>query len=261
MKKIFLLSMFFLMLSGCSNPYSKFYKDYSGGINVLEDSRFITSSSKPKLIEGTNVQQDENNMLENGYLLIGISSFNAAEINQRQAIEQAKKIHADTVIVYSRYTETLSGSMPITSPDTQTSYYSGNIYGSGGGLASFSGTSTSFGTQTTYVPYHIRRYEYLATFWCKAKPGRLGIHFNDVPSEIRHNLGSNKGVYIVAVVKNSSAFQADLIQGDVIKKFNNIEIIDKIQFSKLVSECKESDVQLEIFREGKIFIKEVKLSD
>jgi len=250
-------------LSGCSNPYTQFYADYTGGINVLnlKGSNSTLSTSKPRFIKGSDVEQDGQNMLENGYILLGVSNFNAAEINQRKAIEQAKKIHADTVIVYYQYTNTLSGSMPITSPATQTTYHSGSIYGSSGGFASFSGNSTTYGTQTTYLPYHIRRYDYLATYWLKAKSPRLGIHFNDLTPELRGKIESNKGIYVIVVVKNSPAFNADLLTGDIIKKFNDVEIIDKNHFTKLLSEYKESNVQLEIFREGKTLIKDIILSD
>ncbi len=264
MKKVMLLSTLLFVISGCSNPFTKYYTDLSGGVNVLKEQplyNFIISKDKPRLLEGSNLEQDAYNMLENGYGNLGFSNFNAGEIDQKQAIEQAKKIHADTVIVYRQYTDTLSGSMPLTLPDTQTSYHSGSIYGSGGGFATFSGTSTTYGTQTTYVPYHVRRYDYLATYWIKFKPSRLGIHFDDLTPELRDKIESNKGIYVVAVVKNSPAFNADLLRNDIIRKFNDIDVNDVAHFSKLLSEYIESNIRLEIIRNGKFIIKNILLVD
>ncbi len=123
-----------MFFAGCANPYSKFYNDYSGGINVAENPDVIIPVGKPKLIQGSNVEADSLRMLENGYLLLGASNFNAGAINQNTAIDHARKVYADTVVVYSQYTNTASGSVPLTVPNTQTSYYSGSIYGSGGGM-------------------------------------------------------------------------------------------------------------------------------
>jgi len=248
------------VFSGCINPYGQFYTDYTGGVNVLENPNIIAPTDKPKLIQGSNIENDETRMLEDGYSLIGVSSFNAANVNQNSATEQAKKVHADTVIVYSQYTETVSGSMPLTVPNTQTTYHSGNIYGSGGGFANYSGTSTTYGTQTTYVPYNIRRYDYLATYWVKHNLPRLGIYFEDLTDELRKKVESNKGVYIIAVMKDSPAFNADLLKDDIIRKLNNTEIIDKKHFANLIAENKGQRIELEIFRNEKTIIKQIQLN-
>ena len=258
-KMLFLLPLLFIF-SGCANPYSNFYTDRTGGVDILENSNIIVPTDKPNLIQGSNIENDGMRMLENGYLLLGVSSFNAGTTNQNLAIQHAKKVHADTVIVYSQYTNTLSGSMPLTVPNTQTSYHSGGIYGSGGGFANYSGSSTTYGTSTTYMPYHVRRYDYYATFWIKAKPASLGIHLDNLTNELRRKVESNKGVYIVAVVKDSPAFNADLLNGDIIRKFNNIEVANASHFTNLIAENKGQQIELEIFRNGKTILKQIQLN-
>lgn len=251
------------LCGGCANPYSQFYQDFTGGKNILEDPQVIISTDEPKLRKGTDPKDDEKNMLEDGYCLIGHSCFNAGSVRQDTAVEQAKKVHADTVIVYSKYIHTLSGSMPLTMPDTQTSttYHSGSIYGSGGGFANYSGTSytTTYGTSTTYIPYHIAKYDYLATYWVKMKPPRLGILFDDLTDELRKKVESNKGVYIFAVVKGSPAFNNDLLSGDVIRRVNGIEVIDKWHLRNWLNETHPSVIELEIFRNGENISKKVQL--
>lgn len=259
--KIFVFSAlpFIVFIAGCANPYSKFYNDRTGGINIAESSDLIMPIGKPKLIQGSNVEVDGLQMLENGYWLLGESSFNAGPINQNSAIAHAKKVHADTVIVYSRYTNTVSGSMPLTLPNSQTSYHSGSIYGSGGGYANYSGSSTTYGTSTTYMPYHVNRSDYYATFWIETKPMSLGIHLNNLTDELRRKVESNKGVYIVAVVKNSPAFNADLLNGDIIRKFNNIEVANASHFTNLMADNKKQQIELKIFRNGKTIVKQIQL--
>jgi hypothetical protein len=253
-----------LILGGCSNPYAQFYKDLTGGKDITQEPRIILSTSEPELIQGTNADADIKKMLENSYILIGFSSFNAANVSQQSAVEQAKQVHAETVIVYNRYTHTLQGVMPITTPDTQTysAYNSGTIYGSGGGFANYSGSTygTSYGTKTTYMPYAIARYDYSASFWVKMRP-KLGIHFDDLTDELRKKIGSNKGVCIKVVVKNSPAFAADLLPDDVIRRINNIEIIDKEHLYRMLETEKGNEIELQIYRNNQTMTKRIRLQD
>lgn len=263
MKKRLLTLIIFIVvfiIQGCSNPYSKFYTDYIDGINVLEDDRFIISTDEPKLIAGSDIEEDIYSMLENGYYLLGISSFNSADTNHNQAIQHAKKVHADIVIVYKEYTNTVSKSLPMISPDTQTTYQSGSIYNPNIGLTSFSGSSTSYRTKTTYVPHNINMYNYYAYFWLKGKPPRLGILPTNLTPELRQVFGSNKGAYVMAVIKNSPAFIADILPHDIIRKINDTEVIDAVHFANLMDEYNEPNVKLEIFREGEIINKEITLA-
>jgi hypothetical protein len=263
MKKVLFYLPLIITFSGC-NPYSKFYTDFTGGVTVLEDSRFIISTSEPKLVRGSDVEKDCKRMFENGYACLGASSFNAGTVNQNSAIEHAKKIHADTAIMYSRYSHTESGYVPMSVPDTQTStgFHSGSVYGPGGGYAHYSGSSysTTYGTRTTYIPYSVNRYDYYATFWCKVKPLPLGVLVEDLTDELRKEIASNKGVYIRIVVKDSPAFHNDLLSGDVIRRLNKVEIIDRTHFQELMAEAKGKEIELEIFRQGKTILKQIKLN-
>jgi hypothetical protein len=251
-------------LGGCINPYAQFYIDQTGGKDITQEPSIITSTGEPKLIQGVDVDADTKRMLENSYSLIGFSSFNAASVNQQSAVAQAKRVHAETVIVYSHYTNTLQGVMPITTPDTQTynTYNSGTIYGSGGGYANYSGSSygTSYGTKTTYMPYAIARYDYFASFWVKIRPA-LGIYFDDLTDELRKRMESNKGAYITIVVKNSPAFVNDLLPGDVIRRVNNTEIIDKEHLRNVIGNEKGNEIEIQIDRNGQTVTKHIRLQN
>jgi membrane-associated protease RseP (regulator of RpoE activity) len=134
-------------------------------------------------------------------------------------------------------------------------YNSGTIYGSGGGFASYSGTSYT----TSYVPYSVARYDYLATYWVKMKPPRLGIYCKDLTDELRQKLGSNKGVYIAFVVKDSPAFNSDLLVGDVIRRVNDTEVISEKQLANWLDEKHPSEIEFAIYRNGENINKKVQV--
>ena len=95
-------------------------------------------------------------MFENGYALIGYSDFYGRKIDDSQAIEQGKKVKASIVIVYSKFKDTISGATPLILPDTKTSTtnVTASAFGSGGYATGYgSGTTTTYGTQTMYMPY------------------------------------------------------------------------------------------------------------
>ena len=131
--KIILIIVATLLLSGCATPFAQFYYDQTGGVDVTKISTVILSTDNPKLFRGNNPDVDNQQMLEDGYGLLGYSSFNAGNVSEDGAINQAKDIHASVVVLYSKYTNTLSGSLPLTLPDnkTSTTYGSGNVYSSG----------------------------------------------------------------------------------------------------------------------------------
>jgi hypothetical protein len=253
MTRLRLLLPLFLVLSGC-NPYSQFYNDQTGGKNVLDNPKVVIPTNEPKLRRGSNFDDDSKEMCENGYLLIGLSAFNGGKnVSENGALEQAKIIHADTAVVYSHYTHTESGIMPVTTP----TYNSGTIYGSRGGTASYSGTSYT----TNYVPYNVAKFDYLATYWVKMKPSRLGIYIYDLTDEFRKKVGSNKGIYIGIIVKDSPAFNSDLLVGDIIRRVNGIEVIDEKQFHNWYNETHPSEIEFEIFRNGETISKKVILRE
>jgi hypothetical protein len=202
-------------------------------------------------------------MLEDGYNLVGISLFNGGKnVNVNAALEQATKVHASVVLVYSKYTHTLSGSIPLTLPDTQTSTttLSGNVMDPGGSV-SYSGSaySTTYGTKTTYIPYSVQRFDYFAAYWIKLKPPVFGVYVQELSAELRQKIGSNKGVVVIAVVKGSPAFYADILRGDILKQIGNHEIFDPKIFVEVSSRYAGKKVEVKCLRDGKEFTKEILL--
>ena len=201
-------------------------------------------------------------MLESGYSLIGISSFNASEANERGAIVQAQKVHATVVLTYSKHTGTTSGVMPLTLPDTRvsTTNMMGTAYGSSGGYANYSGmaTTTTYGTKTTYIPYTVNRSDYFASYWIKNKPPIFGVHIKAMSQNEVQQIGSNKGLVVNAVVKGSPAFDVDIIKGDVISKIGDFYVYDGETYQRAVRSYQGSETSVVLFRNGQELSKLVK---
>jgi len=244
-----------LLLVACANPYAQFYTDQLGGRSIDEFPIIERHMGEPRIYSTTDQEHDGRALLENGYLLIGYSSFNAGAVDSKQAVRQAKKVGAAIVLVQSQYTNTVTGTIPYTVQNpsqTVTTYHSGSVYGSGG-YGGYSGTSTTTvpgGYTTHQIPYSVNRYEYGATFWAKSKPLSLGVQVNDLTDEMRREIGSNRGVVVNVVVKGSPAFNADIIRGDIITRINDETIADAQIFGATVSRYAGQDVVLHTYRDG-----------
>jgi membrane-associated protease RseP (regulator of RpoE activity) len=261
MKIINLLLIFsILVLSSCQKPYSQYYHDISHGADI---SKYIEVTTEPKLFTGNDVKTDVIQMIENNYVLLGYSSFYGRKFNENQAIDQAKKVKASMVIVYTKYRDTISGYAPLILPDIKTSLtnVTASAYGSSGYATGYgTGTTTSYGTQTMYIPYNIDRFDQGATYWAKRnKLPILGAFPNDLSPDLKRSIGSNKGILVIAVIKQSPAYQADIINGDILKKINNNDI-DMSNYQSILRENAGKKVTISIIRNGKEITKEILLN-
>jgi len=219
-----------LALSGCANMYEKYYKDRTGGGDLTRSSRVILSSDMPEQLSGRNGREAEDNlrMVEDGFRLIGMSSFTgpqAGAAHPGNAVTQAGKVHASAVMIYPPK-------------------YAGTAGGIHGALAG---------------PYPT--YEFLATYWTKLKPPIFGIYVDPLSAEPMENTRSNKGVIVQAVVRNSPAFRAGILRGDVLTHIGEKEIADRQGLSNALDQYVGKTVIVKYVRAGKEFTKEVAFND
>ncbi len=218
MKKYWLLLLGILLL-GCARPYEEFYQD-NAHLEGL-DKYMEALTTEPQLMRGNDKIPDGFKMIANGYLLVGESAFMGKKFNENQAVEQAKKVNASLVLVYSKYVDTLSGLAPLTLPDVQTSttYFTGNVVGASGFARVYgSEQTTNYGSRTIYMPYNIDRYEQYATYWAKRKsPPIFGAWCVDV--EMPPELRGHKFLKVFAVVKGSPADHAGIMADDMLEDF------------------------------------------
>lgn len=228
-----------LAMPGCASPFSEFYHDNTGGQDVTKLPSFETSNAEPILTRGDSPDSDIEKMVEDGYGMIGYSSFDIGKaiVNEKEALLVARKIHASVVLVNSHYARTVTGTIPIpiTSKDGSSVYY-------------------------LYIPYKIDRFNYFASYWVKMRPPGFGAYVKDLTQEQRARISGGKGVYVNIVFKNSPAFNADIIKGDIILSIASADIYDAKAFVEAVDQNAGEEVEVALSRDGKEIVKKVKLN-
>ena len=180
MKNLLICLVLSLALVGCAtNPYKMFYTD-SMKIDVLKNPTVIIPSKDPELYGGDDFGKDAMKMEENNYDLIGYSSFCGPLPPDSLAIAKGRELHAAVVVIDSMFMNSQSGAMPLTLPNVQTSNTQGMIGSTPGSFQ-----TTTYGTQTTYMPFIIDRYDTIASFWIKGQPPILGIIYSDLTPEAK----------------------------------------------------------------------------
>jgi len=143
-----------LFLLHCANAYQQFYTDLLKGQPISSFKYLVPNDGQPQIYRGSEPESDAIAMLENGYVLVGYSSFNGPINAQNDAASQARTVHAAVALVYGKFSHTVTGSIPYTvyTPgQIVTTNSNGTIYDPSG-VATYTGTSSTYlpGTSTTY---------------------------------------------------------------------------------------------------------------
>ena len=252
MKFFYVFLIITILLSGCmyKNPYEQFYKPNR---TFIEVDKNVNSTPEIEHISFGDIKARRLYYLTRHYHLIGESNFNVGNIGGEdlEAIEFAKKIGASVVLIAKEYTNTESGNIALTTPTENITYHSGNIGGTG-----YYGSSKSYGTKTTNIPYSDRRYNYNATFFGKfVKPVSWGLIFDDTDELTKSEIGRNDGVVVIATLQNSPFYKANIVHGDLITRANKDNFLNADKFEKILD---ESDiVEIELLRNGRKYSKTV----
>lgn len=243
------------ILCGCTNAYQQSYIGRYTDTQLATNPYLVLNTGEPEITPTVyaDIKGQAQILQKKGYVYIGQSSFNGLDANASDLRDFAKKLGAFKVLMASQYSHTESGIIPVTTPETTTSYHSGTIDDS-----EYHGVSTRYGMTTTYMPFINTKNDYCAVFFGKRKPGRLGIEFAIPTEEQKQDLGSNQGIAITLVVEDTAAYRSDLMVGDII-----LEIFDKKIYSiteadeLLQSSYGKKDVPFTIYRKGQTFTKRI----
>lgn len=225
LKKLTLALFFATSLAACTNNYEKFFDAGYAEVNYAQKPN---SSDEVNVLYREVGENTYREMLESGFWYKGHSGWTGPAQDVSYAKTHAVNIGASHVLITNKLLNTETKNIPLTLPDTKTTYHGGNYggstYGSYGGYTysgsnsgSYSGTSTTYGTKTTYIPVTTNTYETHAYFFVKVDPSqyKFGANFLEVSSDMSSQIGMNGGVQLI-VVRNTPAYYADFISGDVI---------------------------------------------
>ena len=198
-----LFVIFILLLQSCAtvvvNPYADWYEKnsmYDADLPPTEDVELIR-------VNFENAESARNELLTQGYQMIGGSSFNWDLKDTQFAIDHAKSIGAEKVLVYSKFTETNS--------------YTSSVVTYGFGVAPITSSQRRFDQDAIYFAREIKKVKY-------------GYYFRPLTVEEKEANEINYGLKVFVVVNNLPFFNAGIIPGDIILEKNGKKIITSDDF-------------------------------
>lgn len=254
------LGIFLLFAAGCANPFTKHYRStidqWPRAKSLLAEGP--ADPTGPRLVTTKDMKADSLSMLENGYFMIGVSTFRSPPVDERMSLQQARQVGADAVLVKQEFVSTVTQSVPITEwiPDrsittTERSTFRDSPAADPKTIEREITQTLQGEAQTTYVPQSTDYYEYSTTFWKKTKPLKFGVLVRPLNEESKKKLQTNKGVSVRVVVKRSPAFDADILRGDIITHFNGEPVVDPEDFFDKIDSCAGQKVTVKVVRDKK----------
>jgi membrane-associated protease RseP (regulator of RpoE activity) len=248
--------MMVLLMAGCaSNGYAKFYTAKPNAQEIMASPLRDKAPAEPRVLTVTqqNSKATFEDLRRHGYIIFGESAFYgpASKTTNDQAVEQAQKLGAALVTIGISYHDTLSGTNSFTlpgAPVTSTVNTVGNV---GGTYYNANSTVTTPGAPQMYsIPYSVSRNDFWAGYWIHQNVNsyKFGGQLADLPSEVRAKLHRNTGVYVPIVIVGTPAFLANILDGDVITKINDLDVTDQASFRMQLEQFSGQPVAFEVIR-------------
>nr|WP_299855799.1 hypothetical protein [Sphingomonas bacterium] len=202
-----------------ANNWEKFFDRYT--------SDYLPATSAPEQIDlGDDNMAISDEMFRKGYAVIGVSSFETASgSSTKDAVKVGVKLKARYIALRLNVVGRQNMSIPILSGTTTNSSTSGNVSLSGpNGRTSgtYSGNTTSYGTQTTYMPISFNRYEKVAIYYGLAPKVGAGVLFRYFTKAEIVTAETQHGFAVRATREGSPADLANLLPGDLIVTINDL---------------------------------------
>lgn len=250
------------LLSGCAglNPYVKNYVQVNDRETLPVEQSLPVS---PLLKQGVDPLSDLEDMLADGYDLLGYSAFSADLSSSDKAIQQASLVGADVVVYYPPvFQRTATTVIPFQLPTTTTSYSNAtatayNSYGASA-TAYASGVTKTYGQQWTAIPIQRDTYFQSASYYVKTKR-LVGLIFRSpTPQEVAA-LGTQRLAVVTTVVRGSGAYRADILPGDIIVRADGLTV-DQIPDAEAFARARLGrTLTLDIVRAGRLIKKDLEI--
>ncbi len=209
------------------NLFAKNYKEQNNG-----NLKSMQANPDTKMYVSNHYDEDNISMLEDGYDMIGSSGFEAGSIKPDMALEHARSIKADVVLVYSKYASKKS-SLSKLELIKEAAKTTGEI------------DPESLNSQDD------EQYKYYASYWAKLPMPLLGLHVIKLSRKDKDTDKSieEDGLKVLAVIKQSPAFKAGLKRGDVLLKMGAMDLQTPAQLSQAAMKYAGKQVEISYKRE------------
>ncbi len=227
MKKILLVLVFMSvqLVQAEENLYAKHYKEQNG-----RGLKSLLAEPDTKMYVSNHSDEDNIDMLENGYDMMGSTGFEAGSIMPDMALVHAKSIKADIVLVYSKYASKKS-SLSKLQLIKEAAKTTGEI-------------------DAEVLKEDEEKYSYYASYWAKVPMPLLGLHVIKLKHKDKDgNVIPLDGLKILAVIKGSAAFKAGLKRGDVLTKLGDFTLQEPEELGQVVGQYQGKQVDV-VFKRG-----------
>lgn len=229
------LALFFLInlaQAAEDNPYAKNYKEQNTNnlksLNPNPDTKIYVSNHK---------DDDNISMLENGYDMIGSSGFSATVAAPDLALQHAKAIKADTVLIYKKYESAKTASSQLQ-------------------LVKEAAKKGEDIDPNDLVEEPTMHYFY-ASYWAKLPMPLFGVHIiklkkstNESADEGAVAVQALPGLKVIAVIKESPAAKAGIVRGDTVLKVGDMSLVEADDLFAAVKKYAGQTVAVELERKG-----------
>ena len=214
-----------------TNPYTKSY--VSRGLPSIALQPDATGA---KIYRSDDKEADYLRMLGEGYDMIGESSFEAGDVAPDMVKEQAAKVKADLVMVYTKLKASTPASVQIQKLRDR---------------ARQAKKDPSAVMDDEADDQQI--YAYNATYWVRLAPPLIGVHVKQAKDQ-------KEGLTIMAVVKNSPAAEAGLQADDVLTRIGEIELTKPEALSQAAKRYAGQAVEIRFLHEDQPVITTLKVN-
>jgi len=212
MVKLLLAGIAFAALatSASANDWQKFYHP------VQDASKAIQWNGLPEIITSSgNLIADVDGMWQRGFAVVGYSAFNSPNNKTSDAIEWGSQLKARYVMLGTNLVSSQTTTLPLTLPSTTTSTTNGNV-----GATTFSATTTHYGTQTSFIPITVNRFDKLAIYFLEVPKKGTGIFPRNLTQAEVSSLETQRAIAVRAIRDGSPAYDANILPGDLIIEVN-----------------------------------------
>lgn len=213
--------------AGEANPYASNYKEQN-----TSNLRSLQPDPDTKIYVSNHKDEDNISMLENGYDMIGSSGFSATETSFDLALQHGKAIKADTVLVYKKYesAKTASSKLQLIKEAAK----------KGGEIDP---------NDLTEEP---TQYYYYASYWAKLPMPLLGVHIIKLKQRESDDeaVQEERGLRVIAVIKDSPAARASIVKGDSLLKVGDVELAKADDLFAAVRRYAGQTVPVQLDRNG-----------
>lgn len=226
------VTLLLMFLTACSitNTYTEFYNQNKDNSCNVENQTFNTNQSL-EIRKSEKIDEEYLSLLSNNYKCLGSSSFEWIRFSNKAQLKGitklAKNIGATNVLYSCDYVRTIKS-------NSTTTVFNNN------------GTMTTAPTTPD-----IDKYLYKAYFLVKMTDLPLiGFMYKNISDDEKINIKRNTGIQVSIVYKDSPAYYANIVRGDVIIGINDIEIRNSNEFCEIMKKYKKEDkITLTVIRQ------------